>query len=458
MLSLITGQGYRRMANSPQRGPEYHGPCPVCGGNDRFHVWPEQKGGTFWCRGCGKQGDLVEFYRWKDGLGYRDACARAGVDARTYAPQSAPAMPRHSGQSAFVPARTVPVPSIWAAHAEKFALWCHEQLLANEQQQAWLAKRGIESAMIAKYTLGWNPADAYRTREAWGLETIRHEGGKPKKLWLPQGLVIPQWLNHQVARLRIRRPNPEPGQAKYYVVPGSGREPLISSLEKQAYVVVESELDGILLDGKAGDLVGVVAMGNASAKPTETCHALLSRALHLSISLDSDAPRHNPATGKTESAGAQGSLWWLKQYRTAVRVPVIGGKDPGDAFQAGVDLRAWVLAGLPPRFHIAAQQPAVSVPPPHPTVPAQQQEPAINHRILTLASGQEIHVVDNQQAWEQLVAEGEIVFSENELNRLQASLVGLEGEERTAAVQAVIDAKAVFPGAYVHRGEIATNP
>ena len=34
----------RRVTIGPQ-GPEYAGPCPLCGGSDRFHVWPEQETG-----------------------------------------------------------------------------------------------------------------------------------------------------------------------------------------------------------------------------------------------------------------------------------------------------------------------------------------------------------------------------------------------------------------------------
>lgn len=464
MFSLLSGQAYRKVAASPQKGPEYHGPCPVCGGKDRFHIWPEQAGGTFWCRSCEKQGDLIEFYRWRDNLSYRDACAKAGVSPQVYSPQSAPAIQRRAASASFAPAASSPVEQVWADHAAKFALWCYEQLLANVDQQSWLAKRGITAAMVAKYTLGWNPKDAYRQRAAWGLPEQRRTDGQPKKLWLPLGLVIPQWIEGKVARLRIRRPNPEPGQAKYYVVPGSGREPLISEPSRSAYVVVESELDAILVDGVAGDLVGAVSMGNASAKPTDACHAQLVQAVHLSICLDSDAPHRNPTTGKMESAGAQGSLWWIKQYRQAVRVPIIGGKDPGEAFERGLDLRTWVLAGLPPRFHLATK-----FAPQHPSPLADQSEQGFErvspvspaqaeekptHQVLTLANGQEIHLVDNQELWEQLVGEGLIVFSHNELQRLQAALAGLQGNERIQAVQAAVDAKSVFPGAYIRRGEI----
>jgi len=42
-------------------GTEYAGPCPWCGGDDRFHVWEE---GNYWCRPgpghCGREGWVDE--------------------------------------------------------------------------------------------------------------------------------------------------------------------------------------------------------------------------------------------------------------------------------------------------------------------------------------------------------------------------------------------------------------
>ncbi len=348
MNSLLAGQLYRRVGSSSVRGPEYHGPCPVCGGNDRFHLWPEQGTGSFWCRGCEKGGDLVEFYRWRDGVGYKDACQRAGIDAKTYAAQSTPSTKNNTTSALFVPRSADPVLPAWSEHAAKFADWCHLQLLNTPNQLAWLAARGIDADLVAQFNLGWNPVDTWRAREAWGLPTLLRGDGKPKKLWLPQGLIIPQSIDNTVARLRIRRPDGEP---KYYVVPGSSREPFVTGTES-AYVVVESELDAISLHGAAGDLVGCVAMGNSTAKPTAALWMLLQRSIHISVSLDSDAPKKNQQTGKMEAAGASASRWWLTNVPTAERVPMIGGKDPGEAYQNGVNLRAWVLAGLPPRFHL----------------------------------------------------------------------------------------------------------
>jgi hypothetical protein len=458
MHSLLASKGYRKAGNSPQRGPEWHGPCPVCGGNDRFHIWPEQGQGSFWCRGCSKAGDLIEFYRWRDGLSYREACARAGVGPRRYSQQSPPSIPKaNSTAPTFVPASAGQVDPVWAEHATKFAEHCHLQLLQSDRHLAWLAARGIDAGQVARFGLGLNPKDTYRPRPSWGLPMQHKNNGDARKLWLPMGLVIPQWIDDRVARLRIRRPD---GKPKYYVVPGSGREPLITNREAIAHVVLESELDAILLDGLAGDLpVGFVAMGNASIKPTAACHALFARAVHLSISLDSDQPRINEVTGKTESPGAQGAIWWLHTYPQAARVPVIGGKDPGDAYRAGIDLRTWVLAGLPPRFRLRGQGKETAATVTKPTteknlaVDAEEQKP-VAHRIVALADGREIHLTDNRQLWDDLQAQGLIVFSENELLHLQAACIAMDEAEKARFVGLVVDAKEVFTGAWVRRGEV----
>ena len=55
---------------------EYAGPCPECGGNDRFVVWPDK--GRFWCRQCDKHGDLIDFLQWQRGMTYAQACQAAG--------------------------------------------------------------------------------------------------------------------------------------------------------------------------------------------------------------------------------------------------------------------------------------------------------------------------------------------------------------------------------------------
>src|SRR3974390_3094964 len=67
---------------SSTSGGEYAGPCPFCGGNDRFRVWPEHKGGRYWCRGCQKTGDEIQLLRDLCDLSYSEACERLGIETR----------------------------------------------------------------------------------------------------------------------------------------------------------------------------------------------------------------------------------------------------------------------------------------------------------------------------------------------------------------------------------------
>ena len=95
LLDLIPG--LKRTATT--NGGEYAGPCPFCGGRDRFRVWPDQgTTGRYWCRGCGKHGDGIQLLRDRDGLSYRDACERLGV------------MPSLSGNPGHRPGRPPPGP------------------------------------------------------------------------------------------------------------------------------------------------------------------------------------------------------------------------------------------------------------------------------------------------------------------------------------------------------------
>ena len=52
-------------------GGELIGPCPVCGGCDRFAVNPKK---AVWnCRGCSKGGDVIDLVCHLDGCGFNDA-------------------------------------------------------------------------------------------------------------------------------------------------------------------------------------------------------------------------------------------------------------------------------------------------------------------------------------------------------------------------------------------------
>lgn len=336
----------RRVSNN--KGGEYHGPCPGCDGQDRFHLWPEQgEHGTYWCRQCGKAGDAIQFLRDFEGLSFKAACAAMGRELV----QDIPSTPRHR-EKTWRPQPSIPLDDQWQEKAAKLVEWSHKHLLGCPDQLKWLASRGIGLETVKAFRLGWNPGekgrDLWRAREPWGLpEVINERTRKPKPLWLPCGLVIPCIdQSGAVLRIRIRRPEGEP---RYYVVPGSSAAPLYLARSRSVAVVVESELDALAVYEAAGDLVGAYAIGNSSAKPDAETFSRLRELPLILIATDFDEPDQ-----RGQRAGAKAASWWIENLPQSERWPVPTGKDPGEAFMTGVDLRSWVRTGLPPALALVA--------------------------------------------------------------------------------------------------------
>ena len=55
-----------------REGAEFVGPCPKCGGTDRFAINPQKK--VFNCRGCGVGGDVIQLVELLDNAGFIAAC------------------------------------------------------------------------------------------------------------------------------------------------------------------------------------------------------------------------------------------------------------------------------------------------------------------------------------------------------------------------------------------------
>jgi hypothetical protein len=77
-------------------------------------------------------------------------------------------------------------------------------------------------------------------------------------------------------------------------------------------------------------------MGSAQVKPDRITHEALTRTARVLVALDSD------------EAGARAAWrFWPDTYGTkARRWPTVQGKDASAARLNGLDLRAWVVAGL----------------------------------------------------------------------------------------------------------------
>jgi phage/plasmid primase-like uncharacterized protein len=69
-----------RGVNLVPNGRQLSGPCPTCGGNDRFNVDPHQ---NLWiCRGCRVGGDVIKLVRHLDSCSFSDAVELLGGEER----------------------------------------------------------------------------------------------------------------------------------------------------------------------------------------------------------------------------------------------------------------------------------------------------------------------------------------------------------------------------------------
>ncbi|AOY59564.1 CHC2 zinc finger domain-containing protein [Desulfococcus multivorans] len=324
LQSIIQRDGFTLKREAGTNGGELAGPCPFCGGEDRFRVWPEK--GRYWCRQCRAGGDAIQYLREREGMTYREACAAIGVEpknARSPARQEEPGWLSVEWQTA-----------TWALLEET-----RLSLQWYEPAKNYLKGRGLNDETISM--LGYNPTSAHMDRAAWGLpnETNPRTGG-PKRVWIPRGIVIPNVLDDGlIHRLRIRLPPDEFERSKewtngkgikYAEIPGSGPDPLLLPGRDgaEAWAVVESELDAYLIHQEAGDLVNVLGLGSTTARPTVQMLQVMAGKRVL-LCLDHDA------AGWRATDRLPGEYW-----------PVPEGKDPGEYHQAGGDIRAWIEARL----------------------------------------------------------------------------------------------------------------
>ncbi len=357
-LKLVSAHG--------KRGPEYQGPCPRCGGENRFHIWPEQypgRGGSYWCRQCKSAGDGIDFLIKYAGCSFQDACWMVGkkldnpknfTKAYRRPWKATPVMPTPTpaGRSgATMKPRECEEPSVtWRGQAQKYVDEGNLALMSNPAALERLERnRGITKQTVAIFSLGLllpRPGGRlscrFSSRKLWGLEP-KESAKKPDCLWLPRGLIIPAPIITDQApgfsRIRIRRPARDivNGGSKFYIVPGSGMAPLLLLDKQPAVVVVESELDAILIYQEIADLCGVLALGNSSARPDKIAAARLNEIPLVLLAFDNDA------------AGDEAADRWQQWYGHTVRLklPERDIKDPGELYQAKGNIREWISAALP---------------------------------------------------------------------------------------------------------------
>ena len=367
---LGTGR-YKRVSNGGPKGAEWAGPCPVCGGDDRFRVWPEQEGGeaarqagvvgSWWCRRCDNRGDLIELLVFAKKMSFVEACKELRIEL-TGAPRRQRPL-RTPPQSPEWKATVWPPPSEkWRQAATRLALEAQGQLLKYEVALKYLAGRGLPLEAAQQYGLGFLTADdknnkgRFRNRSVFDLPDEVSGDRIKKTIWIPRGLTIPMWGpgpddEREVHRLRFRRLAEDiaDGSGKFMMLKGSSQAPMLlppttAAADRAVWVIVEAELCAMAVHYACQGKVGVMAALTNRGKPDAAAHKYLSAAPLILVALDLDPPGEDG-----QRPGHQGWTWWKKIFGQARRWPVPMGKDPGEAVALGIDLAEWVKSALPKR-------------------------------------------------------------------------------------------------------------
>ncbi len=312
----------RRVANID--GGEYAGPCPWCGGRDRFRVWPHGDRPRYWCRQCGRKGDAIQYLRDREGLTFRQACERLGKP-----------LPERSGQRStpMPPPLAKPPSHSWQARAQALIEACEQTLWMpmGAQALAYLHRRGLTDETIQAARIGYHVAERWENPQCWELPTDH------KKIHLLQGIVYPWLVGAEVWKVTFRRDGKNiPKDERYRPIAGSSNTLYqLNALRPDApAMLVEGELDAPSILQEASDLVAVVATGSTAGGRLERWIGRLALCSIVLVSFDAD------------EAGEEAAAWWLKALGPRAKRWRPYWDDPSPMLQDGVDLRTWVREGL----------------------------------------------------------------------------------------------------------------
>lgn len=304
LLSLVPGM--KRVAST--NGGEYAGPCPFCGGQDRFRIQPESN--RWYCRQCGdgKWHDVIDFVMRRDGCNFQEAARKLNVpmqvnflaaQKKTFSQYQAP----DDG---------------WQAMARQVIDRCQSNLFSKNGDPGleYLLSRGLTSQTMEKYHLGYSPS-------FWV--------GKVK---IQQGITIPAINNGKCWYIKIRSlPNAE--WPRYLCVSGSKTNAVFGGddvIGKSYTVISEGEFNAMILDQEVGHVMPICSLGSASNKlDVLTWGRYFLAQKYVMCLFDSDP------------AGEKGYLN-MKDFLgdRARRLPMPGNGDINDFYIAGGDIWAWL--------------------------------------------------------------------------------------------------------------------
>jgi DNA primase len=351
-----------------KRGKYFTGPCPFCGGEDRFTIKRTEAGDLWICRRCGdgKYHDAVAFLMRRDRLSFAEVVGQGNTkyEIRNTKNESREASDegRETGDE--------PPDEDWQIRALEALKDCCDYLHIGGSPDAaavwrYLQKRrGLTAETVFWASLGYNPAWREVAPGRWLAPGITIPGMVDGHLWYVQvrtteaaraaarkrGKPLAKYsalsgsrlkaLYNADAILRVSCGRPANGQSPVdrFRQPATATEVLLARPSRQpvTVAVVEGEFDALLLSQIVPASWAVVTMGSAGSLPGPNWLPFLAVARRIWLRLDGD------------EAGAAGLARWRKLSPGIEPMQPLpdGEKDLTDFWAAGGDIHSWINSHL----------------------------------------------------------------------------------------------------------------
>ena len=302
---------------------EYAGPCPGCGGDDRFHVNLRKRGGRsgFMCRYCWPAeskgwGDEIDYLRHFKGMDFHASKMHLGL-----------AEPVNGVLSHVKPMQVATAgfkSESWQSLAREVADSAVERLWTPEGRAGldYLRSRGLTDETIHKARLGcdirWSPKAGRRV----------------------PCVTIPWYADGKYWKITCRdiRMNCPPDQ-RYFSLSGSTNDGLYCGdvlKARRGFVtfLVEDEFSALAIAQEAGDLVNVVAISGADSECNNVWTMRLAASLAVMLAFDAD------------QAGRNAAQKWRRilSYNSRRYAPLC--KDANDMLIKGWSVRTWAQGAI----------------------------------------------------------------------------------------------------------------
>lgn len=225
-------------------GGEFAGPCPFCGGTDRFRLQLKAPAGKvpqgqrWMCRQCSeKWGDLISYYMKRNQVDFTEACRRLSGSG----PADTPLQPRNTAARPLAPQLDPQVNrEIWQRTGREFVSMCEELLWkpAGAAARNYLNYRGLTDETLQAWHIGYCPENGHMDGADWGF-------APGYQLSVSKGIVIPCEDSAGLHYIKLRRHNLEP---KYINLAGGEMWPfgLSTFCQQLIAVLFEGEFDALL--------------------------------------------------------------------------------------------------------------------------------------------------------------------------------------------------------------------